>query len=72
MKWSSQPLCQKFYFVDSLTQNWEVFKASATKHQLTDNKKLMLGIVIKLSYLKNFNKTYSTWLIVVLYILKIP
>ena len=31
---------------------WKVFKASATKHQLTDDKKLMLGIVIKLSDLK--------------------
>ena len=34
--------------------DWELksFQGHCNKHQLTDNKKLMLGIVIKLSHLK--------------------
>ena len=58
-------ICWKF--------DWEgkVSKASATKHQLTENEKLILEFDFchQIESLKNFNKTYGTWLIVVLYII---
>ena len=58
-------ICWKFH--------WEgkVSKASATKHQLIENEKLILEFDFchQIESLKNFNKTYGTWLIVVLFII---
>ena len=49
----------------------KVSKASATRHQLSENKKLILEFDIRhqIESLKNFNKTYGTWLILVLNII---
>ena len=55
-------ICWKF--------DWEgkVSKASATKHQLTENKKINIRVWYchQIESLKNFNKMYGTWLMVVL------
>ena len=54
-------ICWKF--------DWEgkVSKASAMKHQLTEN--IRVWYCHQIESLKNFNKTYGTWLIVVLYVI---